>query len=743
MAFSELDKLLIEQIKNFRAEGWTSAEIAEELEISTTKIETLVKAAKLPPVSSRKISAERMTQLNAAAKRYNYKSFDDITERSVKINVAKDATRRALNIPKGKGGPGLKKTYQVKTGIHDLSSKAYIERDLRKTIDQSNILKAVESGKYKTADQIRKAVGLDKKVFDKKVERLFTNIYTQIGNLNKKKAPKFGVRFLPKDLTKLETIRKQLGAIEGFQSTQQRQIWDQIEKAYGQNGETPNRKAYDISRKKAADFYKVSNEINRKYPKLNLELDHPLDYKTIKGLGKKGEKFLYVTPLDRSINRGFKKVLGDQYVKAVTAGDKQLMLKIENLAQDLGTTVGKVRGTSQVAEYGTTLLKESDLGQEIVSSLRQQNVIADKVVEMTKSGDLKTRLTEIGVKTPKSYNIGKVSGSALEGVQEIINSFNGKKTKLLEKTNTAIALGCVSAAEGGRIGYALGSGTINCVNQKLTNEPVQSSIRLRGTEGIGKIRGAATNFLKLLGRGGLKAAPLAAVAALGAVAEPLVKQFRNDDYSTYLSDPEQQGSMLLAMVEQETPKVDQEILKWQMPALGAATAAGAIPGAGELYKQRRALRPQKLPGQRAFVGPMPKDVGAARAALGIKGVLGKALGASFSPLAVAATLPMSVAAQRSGGTDWTDIATDPSNWFGPAFAASGADFATKGMKSTGILAKAIRMGMSPGALRMGSRFLGLPGLALTAGMWGYDKYKNWGKDKDDEFKVRTYKDDDD
>ena len=241
----------------------------------------------------------------------------------------------------------------------------------------------------------------------------------------------------------------------------------------------------------------------------------------------------------------------------------------------------------------------------------------------------------------------------------------------------------------------------------------------------------------------MKAAPLAAVAALGVAAEPLVKRFRSDDYSTYLSDPEQQGSMLLAMVEQETPKVDQEILKWQMPALGAATAVGAIPGAGELYKQRRALRPQKLPGQPAFIGPMPKGVGPARAALGIKGVLGKALGASFSPLAVAATLPMTIAAQKSGGTDLGDIATDPTNWMGPAFAASGADFATKGMKSTGILAKAIRMGMSPGALRMGSRFLGMPGLALTAGMWGYDKYKNWGKDKDDEFKVRTYRDDDD
>ena len=136
---------------------------------------------------------------------------------------------------------------------------------------------------------------------------------------------------------------------------------------------------------------------------------------------------------------------------------------------------------------------------------------------------------------------------------------------------------------------------------------------------------------------------------------------------------------------------------------------------------------------------MEKGVGPARAALGIKGVLGKALGASFSPLAVAATLPLTVAAQRSGGTDYGDIATDPFNWMGPAFASAGSEFASKGIKNP-LLLKALRLGMSPGALRMGSRFLGLPGLALTAGMWGYDKWKD--RDKDDEFKVRKYEDDD-
>ena len=41
-----------------------------------------------------------------------------------------------------------------------------------------------------------------------------------------------------------------------------------------------------------------------------------------------------------------------------------------------------------------------------------------------------------------------------------------------------------------------------------------------------------------------------------------------------------------------------------------------------------------------------------------------------------------------------------------------------------MLLRALRLGFSPGALRAFSSRLGLPGLALTGGMWGYDKWKN-------------------
>ena len=43
----------------------------------------------------------------------------------------------------------------------------------------------------------------------------------------------------------------------------------------------------------------------------------------------------------------------------------------------------------------------------------------------------------------------------------------------------------------------------------------------------------------------------------------------------------------------------------------------------------------------------------------------------------------------------------------------------------GMLSKALRLGMSPGAIRAGSKFLGLPGLALSLGYEGYDQYKKY------------------
>ena len=282
-------------------------------------------------------------------------------------------------------------------------------------------------------------------------------------------------------------------------------------------------------------------------------------------------------------------------------------------------------------------------------------------------------------------------------------------------------------AGGGRVGFAAGS---NCARQmeiSISQNPVKVTeeiAALPGNKAINTLKNTAKGLLGTLGKFGARAAPLAALAGVGAVLEPLVKQFKIDDPTTYLTDESQMKGMLLATIEGETPKVDDEILKWQLPALGAATATGAIPGAREAYLDRLTGRgPAGPAGTKLPATIVNKPVGKVRAALGIKGVLGKALGASFSPLGVAATLPMDIAAQRKGGTEWGDIATDPTHWMAPAFASAGYEAAKAGIKNP-ILLKALRMGISPGALRMISSKFGIPGLAISGGMWGYDKWKN-------------------
>jgi len=307
-------------------------------------------------------------------------------------------------------------------------------------------------------------------------------------------------------------------------------------------------------------------------------------------------------------------------------------------------------------------------------------------------------LSAQGINLPEHFKKTKYS----IGVGEAPTIKEIKETpELIKKINRIDPLKKIVEA---RVGCAEG-----CLAAVAKNEPGKI------TRVLETLPEKARGFLSLLGRAGTKAAPLAALAVAGAAIEPLVKQFRNDDPSTYMTDENQQKGVLLSLLEGETPTVDEEILKWQYPGV-AASAAAAIPGSKAVYKARR------LPFTKTVEG-----VAKTRAAMGIPraalGPVGKVLAGTFSPLGVAATLPLRIAAQRKGGTEWGDIATDPMNWMGPAFASAGSEMATKGVRNP-LLLKALRLGMSPAALRIGSRFFGLPGLALSAGLWGYDKWKN-------------------
>ena len=295
------------------------------------------------------------------------------------------------------------------------------------------------------------------------------------------------------------------------------------------------------------------------------------------------------------------------------------------------------------------------------------------------------------------------------------------------------AVGCtISRAEGGRINMVEGGSTPKCVEIKLNRDPegfMKKVASIEETSGpINKVKNAASKFLSVAKKGG----KFGAFAAAGAAAAGLVKEFRNDDPSTYLSNEDQQKNMLIDMLTQpvSTPLEEPSTAfgDAQLPAIGAVTAAGMVPGGAELYRQRTGsgVRKGPLGGPRLDADklPIPKNrVSPFRAAFGpLSGVLGKGLATTGTPLGMLALEPLYIGQQIADGDSAGEIATNPLNYLGPAFAGSLSKEATRfaGPK----MANFMRLGISPMALKTVSRRFGLPGLGLSAGISAYEMYQN-------------------
>jgi len=265
------------------------------------------------------------------------------------------------------------------------------------------------------------------------------------------------------------------------------------------------------------------------------------------------------------------------------------------------------------------------------------------------------------------------------------------------------AVGCDNA-DGGRIELQAGGDLLACPAKKFQNDPVGFTNKVnqiqQPTSGIAKFTNAALGFLK---SPGVKRFTLAGAA--GTVGAAIVKEFRNDDPSTYLSNEDQQKNMLVAMATD--PIADDferpDILDFQLPAAGALVAGSTVAAAPSTIaaSKTRALGIEK------------KRPGLVKT--GFR-TLGRGLGVAASPGLLAPLAAMDITSQVAEGDSPLDIATDPTNYLYPAFSGQTTKL-TRGINPT--LRKIGSLGLGRVGLKALSR-AGIVGLAASLGIQGYN-----------------------
>ncbi len=374
------------------------------------------------------------------------------------------------------------------------------------------------------------------------------------------------------------------------------------------------------------------------------------------------------------------------------------------------------KNLNNIADAITTLYNEQPKGY--LKRIEQLNTNAEQIVakatkELPKSYKQYIGFTKLEPVFDENGTVINLSENRVGAVKE-----KGIPLKDLDSTQLkALKNSIKSLTEKEKIGYCslLSRGGLpgDCA-AAIDNDPVKAARIFDEapvtSKGMEKVKNAATNFLQRpFVKGAGKFGALAAVGAAGAGA---VKTFMNDDPTTYLSNENQQKNMLIDMVTgqlDDTPVEEAPIGDAYLPTLGAVTVAGTA-----------AVAPSTIDAARSGALGAKKS-GITKTALK---TLGRGLTATATPLGLLATEPLYLAEQIQEGDSLGEIATNPFNYLGAAFAGPATEFATKGLKNSGI-AKAMRLGISPGTLKTVSRRFGLPGLALSLGISGYETFDDY------------------
>jgi hypothetical protein len=322
------------------------------------------------------------------------------------------------------------------------------ELALKKIVTQKKLFDEILENPDATVKSMAKKFNKTEKEIVEQSSKLLTNVYAQNVAISKENLSKEPLKsWLPDDFNTTDNFLDNFSNIKGLRQVQSENIGTLIMDAFGK-GKNP--KKYVAALQGLSEYNKFLNTLPGD---LKLDLDHPLSKAFLKGSNVSPEKLLYVTPISRGYNRGFKQSLSMAYDKALLADVKDIkkIKQIENLAKTLNINIGK--GSTKKFDFGATNIAEKTqegLRKELTQNLREQNLAKKNLEKLKKTDEGKKLLKEIFPRGQK-LEISGVDKKILNNIQSY--------SKLSECK--------IGKAEGGRIGFA---NSITCIQDGLKEQ---------------------------------------------------------------------------------------------------------------------------------------------------------------------------------------------------------------------------------------------------------------------------------
>ena len=412
---------------------------------------------------------------------------------------------------------------------------------------------------------------------------------------------------------------------------------------------------------------------------------------------------VFVDAVDTNINEGELARYQGQFSKKISSIQKLLSGNTPNVeeAKRIALSLDSNRTTliNSLTKKGFTLdqINQLNLPDIKVGQTIDPKIYSPKTLERFKEAGLdigqfaKDKGFYIDVKKAKPFWESNIKNTIVAAAQNntgnVCNIFKGK---------------VAFSKDGGRIGFS--GGCAKEMAEAMETDRVGTLNKINQTQGIiPKFKNAALGFLK---NPSIRTFGIGAAVGTGI---GLVKAFRNDDPTTYLSDEKQQKNMLVDMAPQPVSiDIDKPaILDYQLPALGVAVAGSTALAAPSTIRASKT----DLKFASRSPGIERKKPGIAKTGLR---VLGRGLGVAASPALLTPFAAGDIASQVAAGDSPMDIATDPLNYLYPALADQTPKL-TRGLSPT--VRKVARLGLSRAALTGLSR-LGIGGFAASLGIQG-------------------------